>query len=230
MIVVDTHVLIWAVDGDARLGRTARGAIEEAGSTDGIAVSAITPWEIVLLADKGRLRLGCDAAVTACPTRFPSNTPDRLTVGRRRSPVPSPGLRRDPARTTALPRFPLSRLEATRQPTARPAADGQYFDIFWPQPGPAATLQLGRDVHPERILGARSAMMTRHVVDGHALPHPRRREQGVAISIDGGRNERQTAGGVLREARPRLRARRWSFDFDVPPANAPLRCSSVGAR
>ena len=63
MIVVDTHVLIWAVDGDARLGRTARGAIEEAGSTDGIAVSAITPWEIVLLADKGRLRLGCDAAV-----------------------------------------------------------------------------------------------------------------------------------------------------------------------
>ncbi|MYN66368.1 MAG: type II toxin-antitoxin system VapC family toxin [Acidobacteria bacterium] len=26
MIVLDTHVLIWAVDGDARLGRTARAA------------------------------------------------------------------------------------------------------------------------------------------------------------------------------------------------------------
>ncbi len=63
MIVVDTHVLIWVVDGDARLGRTARTTIEEAESTDGIAVSAITPWEIVLLAEKGRLRLGCDAAV-----------------------------------------------------------------------------------------------------------------------------------------------------------------------
>ena len=63
MIVVDTHVLIWVVDGDARLGRTARATIEEAESTDGIAVSAITPWEIVLLAEKGRLRLGCDAAV-----------------------------------------------------------------------------------------------------------------------------------------------------------------------
>ena len=63
MIVLDTHVLIWAVDGDARLGRTARAAIDEAGRTDGIAVSAITPWEIILLTEKGRLRLGCDAAV-----------------------------------------------------------------------------------------------------------------------------------------------------------------------
>lgn len=63
MIVLDTHVLIWAVDGDARLGRTARAAVDEAGRADGIAISAITPWEIALLAEKGRLRLGCDAAV-----------------------------------------------------------------------------------------------------------------------------------------------------------------------
>ena len=60
MIVLDTHVLIWAVDGDPRLGRTARAAIDEAGRTDGIGVSAITPWEIALLVEKGRLRLGCD--------------------------------------------------------------------------------------------------------------------------------------------------------------------------
>ena len=40
-----------------------RAAIEKAGRADGVAVSAITPWEIVLLAEKGRLRLGCDAAV-----------------------------------------------------------------------------------------------------------------------------------------------------------------------
>lgn len=63
MIVVDTHVLIWAVDDDAHLGHAARAAIEEAGRSDAIAVSAITPWEIALLAEKGRLRLGCDAAV-----------------------------------------------------------------------------------------------------------------------------------------------------------------------
>ena len=63
MIVLDTHVLIWVVDGDSRLGRTARAAIDEAGRADGIAVSAITPWEVTLLAEKGRLRLGSDAAV-----------------------------------------------------------------------------------------------------------------------------------------------------------------------
>ena len=48
MIVLDTHGPIWVVDGDGRLGRTARAAIEEAGRADGIAVSAITPWEITL--------------------------------------------------------------------------------------------------------------------------------------------------------------------------------------
>ena len=63
MIVLDTHALVWAVDGDPRLGRAARAAIEEVERTDRIAVSAITPWEIALLADRGRLRLGCDVAV-----------------------------------------------------------------------------------------------------------------------------------------------------------------------
>ena len=63
MIVLDTHVLVWAVDDDARLGRAARAASEEAGRTDGIGVSAITPWEIALLAERGRLRLGRDVGV-----------------------------------------------------------------------------------------------------------------------------------------------------------------------
>ena len=63
MIVLDTHILIWAVDGDPRLGPTARVAIDEMGRTDGIAVSAITPWEIALLAERDRLRLGSDVSV-----------------------------------------------------------------------------------------------------------------------------------------------------------------------
>lgn len=58
MIVLDTHVLIWAVGGDRRLGETARVAIEESIQTDRAAVSAITPWEIAMLVEKGRLRLG----------------------------------------------------------------------------------------------------------------------------------------------------------------------------
>ncbi len=58
MIVLDTHVLIWTVGGDRRLGETARDAIEESMQTDRVAVSAITPWEIAMLVEKGRLRLG----------------------------------------------------------------------------------------------------------------------------------------------------------------------------
>lgn len=57
VIVLDTHALIWAVDRDSRLGQSACALIEEHARTDQVAVSAITPWEIALLAERGRLRL-----------------------------------------------------------------------------------------------------------------------------------------------------------------------------
>ena len=57
MIVLDTHVLIWAVEDERRLGAGARATITAAEQADGLGVSAITPWEIALLAEKGRLRL-----------------------------------------------------------------------------------------------------------------------------------------------------------------------------
>ena len=60
MIVVDTHALIWSVADDERLGGNARSLIERHARNDGILVSAISPWEIALLAEKGRLRLGQD--------------------------------------------------------------------------------------------------------------------------------------------------------------------------
>ena len=60
MILLDTHVLVWAVEGDRRLGANAAAAIEEARRSDRIGVSAITPWEIALLAQRGRLRLALD--------------------------------------------------------------------------------------------------------------------------------------------------------------------------
>ncbi len=63
MIVLDTHVLIWTVDADPRLGRAARTAIAEAAVKDGVGISAITPWEIALLSEKGRLYLGRDVGV-----------------------------------------------------------------------------------------------------------------------------------------------------------------------
>jgi PIN domain nuclease of toxin-antitoxin system len=59
VIVLDTHVLIWALGDDGRLGLQARAAIEAAGE-GGVVVSAITPWEIAMLVQKGRLALADD--------------------------------------------------------------------------------------------------------------------------------------------------------------------------
>ena len=58
MIVLDTHALIWAVEDDGRLGASAARLIEQTVQTDRLGVSAITPWEIALLVERGRLRLG----------------------------------------------------------------------------------------------------------------------------------------------------------------------------
>ena len=57
MIVIDTHVLVWMVTDDQRLGAEARKTIEAAAGDTGVFVSAITPWEIAMLAQKGRLLL-----------------------------------------------------------------------------------------------------------------------------------------------------------------------------
>ena len=60
MIVLDTHTLIWWVNGDSELSLNARTAIEhEQQSEDGIIlVSSITAWEIALLVGRDRLTLG----------------------------------------------------------------------------------------------------------------------------------------------------------------------------
>jgi PIN domain nuclease of toxin-antitoxin system len=60
LIVADTHVLIWAVQDDERLGPAARGTVDAAARADGLTIAAITPWEIAMLAQKGRLALGRD--------------------------------------------------------------------------------------------------------------------------------------------------------------------------
>ena len=60
MIVLDTHVLIWAIHEDSRLGSIAQTTIETIGRERRVGVSAITPWEIALLTERGRLRLDRD--------------------------------------------------------------------------------------------------------------------------------------------------------------------------
>lgn len=59
MIVLDTHALLWWVNGTPRLSQPALEAIEyELQADDGeILISAISAWEIALLVEKGRLAL-----------------------------------------------------------------------------------------------------------------------------------------------------------------------------
>lgn len=62
MILLDTHALIWWVNGDRKLSTRAAEAIESelTGSNGQILVSAISAWEIAMLIAKGRLALGLD--------------------------------------------------------------------------------------------------------------------------------------------------------------------------
>jgi PIN domain nuclease of toxin-antitoxin system len=56
-LLLDTHVLIWAMLHSPRLGRQAAKAINAGSRQERLAVSAITPWEIGLLESKGRITL-----------------------------------------------------------------------------------------------------------------------------------------------------------------------------
>lgn len=59
-LLLDTHALIWMLEGSRRLGRAAIAAVRAAAAEDGLLVSAITPWEIAMLVEKGRLRLAME--------------------------------------------------------------------------------------------------------------------------------------------------------------------------
>ena len=56
-VVLDTHALVWLLQGSDRLGPGARALIEAAAKGDGAFVAAITAWEIAMLVAKGRLAL-----------------------------------------------------------------------------------------------------------------------------------------------------------------------------
>ena len=101
MILLDTHVLVWTVADSKRLSRAALRAIERARRQDGgLAISAITLWELALLLARGRIqaygtveasvRLLCEGTVVrpitpeiaALSAQFPDDYPrepaDRL--------------------------------------------------------------------------------------------------------------------------------------------------------
>ena len=57
MILLDTHVLAWAVDDSKLLSRAAASAIRRARRDGGLAVSAITVWELALLVARGKVQV-----------------------------------------------------------------------------------------------------------------------------------------------------------------------------
>lgn len=57
VILLDTHVLVWAREGNERLGRRTSRRIDRALHDGVLAVSAFSFWEIAMLVDAARMRL-----------------------------------------------------------------------------------------------------------------------------------------------------------------------------
>ena len=57
MIVLDTHVLIWVLQGAPRLGKRAARMVNQALQHDQLVTSAVVFWEVGLLVARGRLKL-----------------------------------------------------------------------------------------------------------------------------------------------------------------------------
>lgn len=100
MILLDTHILLWLVLESKRLSKDARLAIRKAQAGGGLAISAISLWELARLAQSGRVRISgtVEAFVRSCssgvsvrpitpeiaayavqlPPSFPKDPQDRL--------------------------------------------------------------------------------------------------------------------------------------------------------
>lgn len=57
MILLDTHVLLWWLDGGERLSKAARIEIRLAEKSGNIHVSAMSAWEVALLVKKNRVKV-----------------------------------------------------------------------------------------------------------------------------------------------------------------------------
>jgi PIN domain nuclease of toxin-antitoxin system len=57
VILLDTHILVWAAGNERKLGRKARTLIEKHWKNGEVAVSTLTFWEAGMLQERGRLQL-----------------------------------------------------------------------------------------------------------------------------------------------------------------------------
>jgi PIN domain nuclease of toxin-antitoxin system len=58
VIVLDTHVLLWADSADRKLGRKTKALVDRQWSDGQVAICSISFWEAGMLAERGRIRLG----------------------------------------------------------------------------------------------------------------------------------------------------------------------------
>lgn len=56
MILLDTHVVVWAAIERKRLSRSAESALRRARSSDGLAIASISLWEMASLFARGRIQ------------------------------------------------------------------------------------------------------------------------------------------------------------------------------
>jgi PIN domain nuclease of toxin-antitoxin system len=56
-VLLDTHVLTWLVGKSPKLGKKALRTIDRATSRDGALMSAITPWEVSMGVERGRISI-----------------------------------------------------------------------------------------------------------------------------------------------------------------------------
>lgn len=82
MVLLDTHVWLWSVDGDTRrIGRRTRKLLERAESQDAIRISPVTLFEVSALHALGRVRLArpaeewIDEALEAAGVRIAELSP-----------------------------------------------------------------------------------------------------------------------------------------------------------
>lgn len=97
MILLDTHVVIWLASGGQRLSASAENAIQ---NSQGLAISAISLWELAMIGHRGRIRItltlesflrdvearfnvipisaGVCAKAMALPESYPKDPADRL--------------------------------------------------------------------------------------------------------------------------------------------------------
>jgi len=59
-LILDTHAWVWFLQASPKLGRRAKSTVERALGHDGLVISAMTPWEIALLAASGKLPFARD--------------------------------------------------------------------------------------------------------------------------------------------------------------------------